>query len=164
MATKSEIRWQQRVDRPYQHVHDTLSNNAAEILKQATAVAKQCADSDSADLHSRVAGFEFHQDVVININSYTEITKDSGDKMIIDLEWKSASESQLLPVMHAKVHVSPLDQGQVSMIDFRGEYEPPLGILGQAFDTVIGHRVAEESVQHLLEELAQYLETEIKPT
>ncbi len=159
MATKSTIRWQHRVNRPFNEVHDAMAMNASHIFKQATDAAQQKSEDNAADLHAKVAGFEFHQDVVIDVKSYTEIASESGEKLVISLTWKAASDSSLLPVMDAKIHVSPLEEQQKTMVDFRGEYEPPLGLLGQAFDTVVGHRVAEDSVKHLLEELAMYLET-----
>lgn len=41
-----------------------------------------------------------------------------------------------------------------------GEYEPPGGKLGEAFDAVIGKRIAEATAQTLLEQLQQDLESD----
>lgn len=39
-----------------------------------------------------------------------------------------------------------------------GTYEPPLGALGQAFDTAIGHAIAQRTGEDLLARIAAYLE------
>lgn len=39
-----------------------------------------------------------------------------------------------------------------------GSYEPPLGIAGKVFDTVLGHRIALATARDLLGRLAEYIE------
>lgn len=42
-----------------------------------------------------------------------------------------------------------------------GGYEPPLGIVGQVFDAVVGHRIAEETAAGLLAEMRAAIETKL---
>lgn len=41
-----------------------------------------------------------------------------------------------------------------------GEYQPPMGVVGEAFDAVIGKRISEATAQTLLEELKEGLEAD----
>jgi hypothetical protein len=44
-----------------------------------------------------------------------------------------------------------------TQLDFLGHYDPPLGVIGGAVNAVVGHRIAEASVQRLISDVAQYL-------
>ena len=164
MAAKTNIRWQDRVERTYQSVHDALMMHANDIFHHATRTAESRAESVAADLHAKIAGVEFRKDVLIKINSYTEIEADSEQRMIVDLEWSSANATFLFPTMNAQLNVFPV--GDQTQLDFRGEYEPPLGMLGKAVDAVVGAKIAEASVHHFVEEVVEYLHKviEVEPT
>ena len=161
MATKTNIRWQERVARPYRTVHDALMLHANEIFHQATRTAESRAENVAADLHTKIAGFEFRKDVLIKINSYTEIEGDSDQRMIVDLEWESASTKFLFPTMKAQLNVLPC--GEQTQLDFRGEYAPPLGLLGKAVDAMVGAKIGEACVQHFVKEVVEYLHSAIEP-
>jgi hypothetical protein len=45
-----------------------------------------------------------------------------------------------------------------SRLVIEGSYEPPLGAVGRAFDAVIGHRIAQNTIRSLLEELRAVIE------
>lgn len=156
MATTTSIRWQQRVPRPYHSVHDALTLKASEIFHQATKNAESQASSVvSADLHTKIAGVEIHRDILINVESYTEIEGSSEQRMIIELQWEAADTPFLFPTMQAQLHVLPV--GQQTQLDFRGQYAPPLGLLGKAIDAFMGAKIAETSVQHFVEDVSNYL-------
>ena len=44
-----------------------------------------------------------------------------------------------------------------TQLDFEGDYEPPLGLIGNAVDSVIGHRIAEASVHRFVTDVATHL-------
>ena len=44
-------------------------------------------------------------------------------------------------------------------IVLEGEYDPPLGIIGDAFDAIIGKHIARTTVRNLLDEIAIIMET-----
>ncbi|MFT5303366.1 MAG: hypothetical protein ACI87E_005335 [Mariniblastus sp.] len=157
MATKTNIRWQKRVDRPYNAIHDALTMHASEVFSSATTRAETQANSVVSDLHTKIAGLEFRKDVDIKIRTYTDIETTTERKMVIDLEWKAAESKFLFPTMTAQLHVFPIKENS-TQFDFRGEYEPPLGFLGKAIDVVVGHRIANACVEHFVEEVAQYFE------
>jgi len=58
--------------------------------------------------------------------------------------------------MNARLSVYALTARE-TQLDFLGQYEPPLGLLGGAMDAVVGHRIAEASVHRLVSDVARYL-------
>jgi hypothetical protein len=44
-----------------------------------------------------------------------------------------------------------------TQLDFLGRYEPPLGVVGDAVDALVGYRVAEASVHRFITDIARYL-------
>lgn len=45
-----------------------------------------------------------------------------------------------------------------AILELRGEYKPPLGAFGQAFDLVVGAKIAAGTARALLQEIAQTME------
>ncbi len=45
-----------------------------------------------------------------------------------------------------------------AVLELRGEYKPPLGPFGQAFDLVLGAKIAARTARALLEEIARVME------
>ncbi len=46
-----------------------------------------------------------------------------------------------------------------AVLELRGEYVPPLGTFGQAFDMLVGSRIAAASARTLLQQIARLMET-----
>ena len=44
------------------------------------------------------------------------------------------------------------DYGRCRLV-LEGQYDPPLGVIGKAFDAVVGHRIARNTVSTMLEQL-----------
>jgi hypothetical protein len=63
--------------------------------------------------------------------------------------------------MHAELAVYPLTSTE-TQLEFSGDYEPPLGLLGGAVDAVAGHRIADASIHRFVTELAESLRSTVK--
>ena len=63
---------------------------------------------------------------------------------------------RLFPLMKADLSIYPLTATE-TQLDFKGLYEPPLGLLGKAVNAMVGHRIAEVSVHRFVSDVAQYL-------
>ena len=48
-----------------------------------------------------------------------------------------------------------------TQLDVLGRYEPPMGVLGDAVDAVVGNRIAEASVHRFIADVATYLRTHL---
>jgi hypothetical protein len=58
--------------------------------------------------------------------------------------------------LQGQLEIYPLTATE-TQLDFSGEYDPPLGVVGDAVDAAIGHRVAEASVQRFVADVGAYL-------
>ncbi len=63
-----------------------------------------------------------------------------------------------LPVMSGLITVRP--NGLATELRMEGTYVPPLGPPGQLFDRLIGHRIAQRTVNRFLDELRNFIEQE----
>ena len=74
--------------------------------------------------------------------------------------WSSVSSPSLFPRMIAKLSVYPLSR-EVTQLEFEGTYDPPLGLLGDAVDAFVGHRIAEASALQFLRDVSALLRAEL---
>jgi hypothetical protein len=58
--------------------------------------------------------------------------------------------------MKAGLSIYPITATE-TQLDFAGRYKPPLGPLGKAMNAMVGHRIAEASVQRFVSDVAEYL-------
>ncbi len=80
----------------------------------------------------------------------------SDGATLLPLRWRDA-DSKSFPEFEGFFEITPLakDSVQVAII---GDYAPPLGPLGAAFDAAMGRRIAEVTVEELLYRLRQEIE------
>lgn len=154
------IRCYDYVNHPFHQVCDALRSKSNSVFHEATTSAESRAESVAAGLHINVAGIEVGKNVAIRIKLYEEVENKAGQKMTVHLEWKATEQPGFFPVMTARLEVYPITQSE-TQLDFHGEYEPPLGLLGKAIDAVVGHRIAEASVHQFVSEVATYLRKNI---
>jgi len=150
------IRCYDYVNQPYDQVCEALRSKSNSVFHAATLSAESRAGEVAAGLHVKVVGFDVTKNVEIHIKSYTEIETNNGKKMTILLEWQAAQNAGMFPSMTAHLDIYPITKTE-TQLDFNGEYEPPMGLMGKAIDAVLGHRIAEASVHQFVEEVAAYL-------
>lgn len=73
------------------------------------------------------------------------------------LRWKPQGDGPY-PTFNGALTIHPLSGG--TELELKGEYEPPFGTLGAAFDAVAGNRAARATARALLGELKGELERE----
>ena len=150
------IRCYDFVNQPFDQVCDALRSKSNAVFHDATMSAESRGSEIAAGLHVKVAGFDVTKNVNIVIRSYTEIESTAGKKMTVQFDWKAAEVAGLFPSMDAQLDIYPITEME-TQLDFHGQYEPPMGIMGKAIDAVVGHRIAEASVHQFVSEVASYL-------
>jgi hypothetical protein len=156
MSKATRIRCYDYVNHPYDKVCEALTSHSQEIFQRATRSAETRAGHVAAGLHVTIAGLEVGKEIEIVIKGHTDVESLSRKELTLQLEWKAASAPRFFPTMIADLHVYPLSSTE-TQLDFEGAYEPPLGIVGKALDAVAGRRIAEASVHHFVNEVADYL-------
>jgi hypothetical protein len=158
MVKRPEIRSYDYVNQPYARVRDAVTGDAVEVFRSATRAAADRARSVAAELRVDIAGIEIGKEIDIAVTDVAESKGDSGGTPLtrMRLAWKAATRPGLFPFMDAVLSIYPLTTTE-TQLDFSGQYEPPLGLLGGALDAVAGRRIAEASVHRFVADVAGHL-------
>lgn len=158
MSKARNIRCFDYVNHPYDQVSDLLKASAAPVFSRATKRASARADDVASQLHVNVGAIEVGADIAISVHR-VENTPKAGKRspgMRLLFEWKAKESPRLFPAMHAALDVYPLTATE-TQLDFSGNYDPPLGLVGKGLDAALGNRIAEVSVHRFVSEVAEYL-------
>lgn len=158
MSKGREIRCFEYVNHPYEQVRDALGGDALALFQSATKAAANRAHSVAAELRVNIAGIEVGTDIAISVKNIEEQARKvkSPPTTCLQLEWEAAKSPHLFPFMRAQLTIYPLTATE-TQLDFSGIYQPPLGVLGGALDTIVGHRIAEASVHRFVSDVAGHL-------
>lgn len=162
MDTSRQVRSYDYVNRPYERVRDALQEDAAVIFHKATQAAASRSRSLAAELRVDIAGVEIGTEIAISINAIEETPSKATAPATtrLDLAWEATKSPRLFPIMQAQLSIYALT-AQETQLDFLGQYDPPMGALGNAVNAVLAHRFAEASVHRFLSDLAAYLKAEL---
>jgi hypothetical protein len=161
MSQPRQLHCYQYVTVPYEKVRDALKRDAVGIFKRATSSATSRARELVATLRVDVGPLEIGADVDIVVRGIEEKTSALGDRTTeVELGWTAANASALFPSMEATLSIYALSSEE-TQIDLHGRYRPPLGVVGNTVDALVGHRVAEASVLRLVQEVAARINAEL---
>ena len=163
MTQAHELRCYDYVNRPYTVVRDALRADLGGIFGRATKNATGRAHALAASLKVDLGPVEIGTDVVIDVRGVEE--RDEGPAgrtrtTFITLRWKAARAAALFPSMEAELIVYPLSRDE-TQLELSGRYTPPLGAVGGALDSVMGHRVADAPVHRFVTDVASLLREEL---
>ena len=163
MSKGREIRAYDYVNQPYERVQKALREHADAIFRDATRGARSRAHDIATGLHVNIGGIDVAAEIDLEVTGVDDFDHapisgrpTGGDAMRLHVEWESARAPRLFPIMRGHLTAYALTATE-TQLDFRGEYQPPLGPLGRAIDAVAGHRIAEASVHRFVSDVAQYL-------
>lgn len=80
-----------------------------------------------------------------------------GAVTLIPLTWHATGAASLFPVFSGDIEVAAIGAAE-TQLSIWGQYDPPLGVIGEALDRFGLHRIAEASVRAFLIELRQRIE------
>ena len=162
MSEPRRLRCYEYVNRPYEQVRDLLRGQPLELLQRATTSAASRARTLAATLHVGVAGIDIGVDVRTNVQRIREEERAAAvsPATILEIGWEASGAPRLFPVMHLELSAWPLSSTE-TQIEIVGEYRPPLGVVGNAFDAAVGHRIAEASMKNFLENVVEQMRREL---
>ncbi|MFI5302074.1 MAG: hypothetical protein ACHREM_28620 [Polyangiales bacterium] len=161
MFESHTIRAYDYVTRPYDEVRDALRVDPVGLFQRATAAATTRANT-LASLHVKIGAVDIATDAIITVTEITTADADAGTRPVkttLVLEWRAARAAAWFPVMKAELSAYPLSKDE-TQIDFEGQYQAPLGLLGGAIDAIVGRRIAEATVHRFVESVAARLRLE----
>jgi hypothetical protein len=158
-----EIRSFDYVNHPYSAVRDAIVKDPAGVLRAATNAAASRARAVAVALHVNIGPLDIATEIAVTVGKISEQTHDTPISQVtrIPIAWSAAQRAALFPIMNAELSVYPLTATE-TQLDFLGRYEPPLGVVGDALDATVGHRIAEASVHRLVSDVATYLREHVK--
>ena len=158
-----KLRCYEYVNRPYERVRALLHERGPDVFQRATSSATARADSLLSTLRVSAGGLEVGVDVRIHQRGSRDEEWMPGLSPVtrIDLAWEAAKATALFPTMEAQLSLWPLFASE-TQLEITGSYRPPLGLVGNAVDAMIGHRVAEAAVHRFLEDVAEHLRRELR--
>jgi hypothetical protein len=118
--------------------------------------------SGAARLHLRVpvkgmmGGLGLALDREVDIEAQ-QTRDDDNLNDVIRIRW-NAEGNAAFPQFHGVLTVWGEDDPRSSYIELDGEYKPPLGVAGEAFDEVLGHQMAQATARELLDDLKRAIE------
>jgi hypothetical protein len=166
MTRPHELRCYDYVNHPYAVVRDAMRADLGDILQRATRSATGRAHALAANLKVGVGALEVGTDVAVEVLGIDERATGPVGRMpttYIGLRWKSAHAPSLFPSMEAELVVYPLSKDE-TQIELHGRYTPPLGSVGSALDSLVGHRIADASVHRFVSDVAALLRDELAAT
>jgi len=92
---------------------------------------------------------------------FTPVPADKSEygTQVTAIDWAPAGGGPF-PVFNGSISVeTDEDYGSCSLL-IEGDYEPPMGLIGEAFDATVGRKIAKATARQLLRELRQALEEE----
>jgi hypothetical protein len=164
MSAPRAVRCYQTIDRPFRSVAAVLRHQPFDLLQRATSTAAVRAASLAANLRVEVAGLEVGVRVRLCIRRVRDFQggTDAPPAVRVELTWDAIRRPGLFPSMLAELTARPLSESD-TRLEIDGSYWTPMGALGTAIDAVIGHRIAEASTRHFLEDVAAQLRNELPP-
>lgn len=82
-------------------------------------------------------------------------------RLLRAVTWRADSAEALAPVMDADLEIAALP-GHGCQLSFMGTYRPPMSVIGQAGDRLLGHRVAEACVRRFVLDIGEQLEARLR--
>jgi hypothetical protein len=164
MSEPRTLRCYQYVNRPYERVRPALRDRGLDIFRHATSSASARADALASTLRVQVAGLEVGVDVHIHVGAMRDEPWIAGLSPVtrIEIGWEAARATGFFPTMKAVLSVWPLTATE-TQLEIEGTYEVPMGVVGGAIDSVLGHRIAEAAVHRFIDDVVEELKRELPP-
>lgn len=163
MSTRSTLRSYDYVNRPVASVIEALRRDAFGIFSRATHHARAREHSLGLQLGLELGALHVATDVQLQLGPAQTAQEASTPHQTtaFPLSWQSAVRPSLFPHMTGQLLVYPLSATE-TQLEFEGSYEPPLGLFGDAFDAVVGRRIADACVLRLVQDIAAQLRLELE--
>lgn len=163
MTAQASVRSYQYVVLPYDRVRAALHNKGSSLIQTATRAASKRADDLASTLHVTAKGFDIGVGVDIRVDEAHDEQAVSLKSPVtrVKLGWKAVRGASLFPQLEGTLSAWPLSATE-TQIEIEGSYTPPLGVVGQALDNLLLHRIAEAAVHRFLEDVVEQLHQDVR--
>jgi hypothetical protein len=138
---KRDVQFLRTIDVPYRVVRRRLGDDAAGVLGERVDEAGRAVATVAAEFRGR----HLERDVVVEVVAYEASGGPAGGSRLV-LRAEAAEHPERYPTLEARFDALPLGESRTALF-FVATYDPPLGWIGGAADSVALHRFAEVSLQ-----------------
>jgi hypothetical protein len=157
------IRHMKMPDRAHILAQRTADCPSAAALEYANAFFSEHEGDKAAEvrLPLRAFGLPFPDSLAhpvrFRFTLHEDVTEQGRAREEIAFAWNAGT--RWLPNFHGtlRVHIAPQVKTALSI---EGWYAPPFGIFGKLFDRVLGRKLAQKTVESLLDQIAERMENE----
>ncbi|HTV93575.1 MAG TPA: hypothetical protein VMG98_12745 [Verrucomicrobiae bacterium] len=132
-------------------------NRARELLAAEVEEAAGSGAQRRLTLVIPAVGAEIGKDVTVSVGA-------AVDPRHFDEPWRLHWEpvSGPYPTFDGTLTIRADEDYTTSILELQGDYQPPLGAVGAAFNAVLGSRIAHETAREFLRKLGQSLESQYR--
>jgi hypothetical protein len=162
MSTARRLRSYDYVNQPLAAVLAALQRGAPGIFTRATNGAAEREHALGVQLRVKIGMLDVATDVHVEVGTVEgpNPSPSGYEVAAFPLSWHAVASPSLFPHMQAKLLVYPLSSHE-TQLELEGSYDPPFGLLGDAIDSVAGHRIAEACVHQFVQDVAAQLRAEL---
>lgn len=135
----------QTIDRPYDDVAARLTTARAAVLGAALDSTR----AKGAHLSVKVAPAGWPTVLAKTVEVRLGPVRSHGDGLLVAFSWEATRGASLFPRLDADLEAAPFGTAQ-TVLDLRGRYDPPAGLVGRGADQLLLHRLAESTVRAFL--------------
>lgn len=153
------------VNLPFETVRKLLRERPLDIFRRATTSAAKRSKAVAASLHASFVGIDLGVDIRLKVQGMRDDEGIAGLSPVtrVTVTWEAEHGTAFFPMMSAELSFWPLSSTE-TQLEIQGAYRPPLGVLGNALDAAVGHRVAEAAVHRFLGDVVEQLRRETVET
>lgn len=144
-----------QVERPFEKVCDVVLRNHGRWLDASAASAYR--EGERLRLRVGPHGVEnlVGKEVVVEVGT----PRQSGSTLVVPMRWRATHVPALFPELDGELTIAPIHAGGTHLT-LRGNYDPPLGWVGEQLDRLVFHRIAEATVRSFLKNVVAAIESE----
>jgi hypothetical protein len=84
-----------------------------------------------------------------------------NSKTRLPIRWTAHGGERLFPALDADIEIAPLGSGRTQLA-ISARYRPPLGMVGEALDKTLLHRIAEATIKDFLDRAGERITSGIR--
>lgn len=143
------VRYYAEVDRPFEELRSVMLDGPERWLPGLATDASHRSELLLAEVGFGRESTRVEKRVLIEFRQPMEFPS----RLRLPMEWRPLSARNLFPKLEGDLEIAPLGPKRTHL-SLSATYRPPLGIVGQALDRSLLHRVAEATVKDFVDRIA----------
>ena len=145
------------IDLSFEACSDFLSGDVDKLFDDIPTAGPRGDDLQTVLSINLGAGATVRQQVTLDVGQ----PRATRRVLVRNVAWRATGHGRYLPRFSGQLEALP--DGPRTKLRLSGAYTVPLGVVGKFGDSVLGHRLAAQSLQTLIESVGARIEREVGP-